>query len=85
MTRILIALALAVTLSCFEFGWRVELPSLPGLQPQIAPVEASGGGGDTECVLWADIKPWAVTRCEDWNTGEICMIASSGMMQCKLE
>jgi hypothetical protein len=35
MTRLLIALTIAVLLSCFEFGWRVELPPLPRLIPQL--------------------------------------------------
>lgn len=37
---------------------------------------------DTECILWADIKPWAITRCESWESGETCFIATSGMMDC---
>jgi hypothetical protein len=47
-----------------------------------ATADAAPSTPDTECVLWADIKPWAITRCESWETGETCMIATSGFLQC---
>lgn len=80
MTRLLVALTIAVLLSCFEFGWRVELPPMPRLIPQL---HAKAAQGDTACILWADIKPWAITRCTSWETGEVCMIATSGFVVCK--
>lgn len=43
-----------------------------------APVQS----GDTECVLWADIKPWAITRCESWEDATVCYLATSGFLQC---
>lgn len=90
MTRLLIALAIAVALSLFMplmlewrsaawFGWRVEIPPLPKAAPQL---HAAGEEPDTECVLWADIKPWAITRCESWEDETVCYIATSGFLQC---
>ena len=82
MTRLLLALAIAAVLSFVNVRWEVTLPPLPNVAPQL---HAAGGGSDTECVLWADIKPWAITRCESWETGEVCMQSTSGMLVCKFE
>lgn len=35
MTRLLIALTIAVILSCYEFGWKVQLPPLPNIAPRL--------------------------------------------------
>lgn len=69
------SLALAVVL--------VALALLMSLD--IRAVAATPAQSDTECVLWADIKPWAITRCESWETGEVCMIATSGMLVCRFD
>lgn len=36
------------------------------------------------CVVWAETPQWTVHRCESPN-GEMCMVFSSGMGQCRLE
>jgi hypothetical protein len=46
------------------------------------PTIAAPATPDTECVLWADIKPWAITRCESWEDATVCYIATSGFLQC---
>lgn len=48
-------------------------------------LRAAPATSDTECTLWADTKPWAITRCESWETGEVCMVATSGFVVCKWE
>lgn len=45
---------------------------------------ATGGGALATCELWADIKPWSITRCQgEW--GEVCFLATSGMMACTFD
>ena len=63
--------------------WLLYMAALPSIEAQAAP--AAPAQGDTECVLWADIKPWAITRCESWETGEVCMIATSGFLVCRFD
>lgn len=82
-TRLLIAATVAVILSCYTFEWRVELPPLPNITPRLHAQAAQDS--DTVCEVWADIKPWAITRCESWETGEVCFVATSGMLVCKWE
>lgn len=40
---------------------------------------------DVECLPWADAEGWTVTRCQDWNNGEVCLVASSGFVACTFE
>jgi hypothetical protein len=51
---------------------------------QQAPVQAADEA-EVTCAMWADTKPWSITRCEDAFSGEICFVASSGMMACRFD
>lgn len=59
------------------FGAAIGGAYIPPLKAQAAPAQS-----DTECVLWADIKPWAITRCESWEDNTVCYLATSGFLQC---
>lgn len=47
-----------------------------------APVEAEI---TSACVVWQTAGQWTLYRCEDEQTGEMCIHSSSGMMQCRLD
>lgn len=51
----------------------------------LAPVQAAPSNApDVECYPWADAEGWTITRCEDWNNNESCLIASSGFVACRM-
>lgn len=60
---------LLIALACWLNGSAQAAPATP----------------DVECVEWASVPPWSITRCEDWQSGEVCLVASSGFVVCKLE
>lgn len=49
----------------------------------VMPLRAQGD--EVTCELWADTKPWSITRCSDSWGETTCMIASSGFLQCRFD
>lgn len=37
------------------------------------------------CEPWAETKQWALDKCHDENDDIVCIVASSGMEQCRFE
>lgn len=60
----------------------VALALFMALDIRAVAAPATPAQSDTECVLWADIKPWAITRCESWEDNTVCYLATSGFLQC---
>jgi hypothetical protein len=40
---------------------------------------------DVECVPWGETGYWTITRCFDWNSDEVCFMASSGFLVCRFD
>lgn len=81
MTRLLLALAIAVTLSLVEFGWRVEIPPLPA--PRVAPqLHAAPVDEPDDCPLIGNAGGTNIYRCLDWEMGKVCYVNSYGFLFC---
>lgn len=66
-------LAMIVAATVAVYSYRAQVEAAPANVP------------DVECYPWATTADWTITRCQDWNNGESCLIASSGFVACRFD
>lgn len=74
VTEYIIIFLLAGAIALFAYGYT---------SPVRMPLRADSN--EVTCEVWADTKPWSITRCADGWGETVCYLASSGFMQCRFD